>query len=36
VGTYSSMFIAGPLLVTWEKKEWGLIAQRIRTLGHSG
>lgn len=22
VGTYSSLFIAGPLLVVWEKKEW--------------
>jgi len=30
VGTYSSMFIAGPLLVTWEKKEWGLMFSRIR------
>jgi preprotein translocase subunit SecF len=30
VGTYSSMFIAGPLLVTWEKKEWRLVANRIR------
>jgi len=30
IGTYSSMFIAGPLLVTWEKKEWRLVAGRIR------
>jgi len=30
VGTYSSMFIAGPLLVTWEKKEWALTLSRIR------
>jgi len=30
VGTYSSMFIAGPLLVTWEKREWGLVLSRIR------
>ena len=30
VGTYSSMFIAGPLLVTWEKREWGLVLNRIR------
>ncbi len=30
VGTYSSMFIAGPLLVTWEKKDWGMMFGRIR------
>ena len=24
-GTYSSLFIAGPLLVVWEKKEWGRL-----------
>jgi len=24
-GTYSSIFIAGPLLVVWEKKEWGQL-----------
>ncbi len=30
VGTYSSVFIAGPLLVTWEKGEWGLMVSRIR------
>jgi preprotein translocase subunit SecF len=30
IGTYSSMFIAGPLLVTWEKREWGLVLSRIR------
>ncbi len=30
VGTYSSMFIAGPLLVTWERREWGLVLSRIR------
>ena len=24
-GTYSSLFIAGPLLVVWEKKEWGQL-----------
>ncbi|MFW6056610.1 MAG: protein translocase subunit SecF [Chloroflexota bacterium] len=30
IGTYSSMFIAGPLLVTWEKKEWGEIVERLR------
>lgn len=30
VGTYSSMFIAGPLLVTWEKREWGQVLNRLR------
>jgi preprotein translocase subunit SecF len=30
VGTYSSMFIAGPLLVTWERKEWGLLTRQLR------
>lgn len=30
VGTYSSMFIAGPLLVTWEKREWGEVVERLR------
>ena len=24
-GTYSSLFVAGPLLVTWEKREWGQL-----------
>ncbi|GAI23175.1 unnamed protein product, partial [marine sediment metagenome] len=24
-GTYSSMCIAGQLLVVWEKKEWGRL-----------
>jgi len=24
-GTYSSLFIAGPLLVVWEKREWGKL-----------
>ena len=24
-GTYSSLFIAGPLMVTWEKGEWGQL-----------
>ena len=24
-GTYSSLFIAGPLLVVWEKREWGQL-----------
>lgn len=36
VGTYSSMFIAGPLLVTWEKREWGLVLNRIRSLRQAG
>lgn len=31
VGTYSSMFIAGPLLVTWEKREWRLVLSRLRS-----
>ncbi len=31
VGTYSSMFIAGPLLVTWEKREWGQVLARLRS-----
>jgi len=30
VGTYSSMFIAGPLLVTWEKSEWADVVDRLR------
>ncbi len=30
IGTYSSLFLAGPLLVTWEKREWGLVFSRIR------
>jgi len=30
IGTYSSMFIAGPLLVTWEKREWAVVLSRIR------
>jgi preprotein translocase subunit SecF len=30
VGTYSSMFIAGPLLVTWEKREWSATVSRLR------
>ena len=29
VGTYSSVFIAGPLLVTWEKREWGQVVESI-------
>jgi len=29
VGTYSSVFIAGPLLVTWEKREWGQVVSSI-------
>lgn len=36
VGTYSSMFIAGPLLVTWEKREWGLVLSRIRAARQTG
>ncbi|MBN1151666.1 MAG: protein translocase subunit SecF [Dehalococcoidia bacterium] len=32
VGTYSSMFIAGPLLVTWEKREWGQVLNRLRSV----
>jgi preprotein translocase subunit SecF len=31
VGTYSSMFIAGPLLVTWEKREWRQVLARLRS-----
>ena len=30
VGTYSSLFIAGPLLVTWEKREWRTVLSRLR------
>ncbi len=30
VGTYSSLFIAGPLLVTWEKREWRTALSRLR------
>ncbi len=29
IGTYSSMFIAGPLLVTWERREWGMVLNHI-------
>jgi len=35
VGTYSSMFIAGPLLVTWEKDEWSEVFSRLRLARHS-
>ncbi len=35
VGTYSSMFIAGPLLVTWEKREWGQVLARLRSSRQS-
>ena len=35
VGTYSSMFIAGPLLVTWEKREWGQVLARLRSARQS-
>jgi len=31
VGTYSSVFIAGPLLVTWEKHEWNKVAEGIKS-----
>ncbi len=36
VGTYSSMFVAGPLLVTWEKKEWVLTLSRLRGARQAG
>ena len=29
-GTYSSLFIAGPLLVVWEKKEWGELMPFVK------
>lgn len=29
-GTYSSLFIAGPLLVVWEKKEWGKLMPFVK------
>ncbi|GAH57418.1 unnamed protein product, partial [marine sediment metagenome] len=32
-GTYSSLFIAGPLLVTWEKGEWRKLFSRIPSAG---
>jgi len=32
-GTYSSLFIAGPLLVTWEKGEWRKLFSRIPSVG---
>ncbi|HHE41573.1 MAG TPA: protein translocase subunit SecF [Dehalococcoidia bacterium] len=35
IGTYSSMFIAGPLLVTWEKGEWGEVLSRLRSGGQA-
>ncbi len=36
IGTYSSLFIAGPLLVTWERREWGQVISRIRTANQPG
>ncbi len=36
IGTYSSLFIAGPLLVTWERREWGQLVNRIRTAHQPG
>jgi len=35
VGTYSSVFIAGPLLVTWEKHEWKQVLATLRTARES-
>jgi len=35
VGTYSSVFIAGPLLVTWEKHEWKQVVATIRAARES-
>jgi len=32
-GTYSSLGIAGPLLVVWEKGEWGQLLSRLRLPG---
>lgn len=32
-GTYSSLGIAGPLLVVWEKGEWGQLLSRLRLSG---
>lgn len=32
-GTYSSLFIAGPLLVTWEKGEWRKLFSRAPSAG---
>ncbi len=29
-GTYSSLFIAGPLLVVWEKREWGELMPFVK------
>lgn len=36
IGTYSSLFIAGPLLVTWERREWGQLWNRIRAAHQPG
>ncbi len=36
IGTYSSLFLAGPLLVTWEKREWRLVFSRIRAAVQPG
>jgi len=35
VGTYSSVFIAGPLLVTWEKHEWKQVLATLRATRES-
>ncbi|MBN1857272.1 MAG: protein translocase subunit SecF [Dehalococcoidia bacterium] len=35
VGTYSSVFIAGPLLVTWEKHEWKQVVATLRAVRDS-
>lgn len=35
VGTYSSVFIAGPLLVTWEKHEWKQVVATLRAARES-
>jgi len=29
-GTYSSLFIAGPLLVIWEKREWSKLFSFVK------
>jgi len=37
VGTYSSIFVAGPLLVVWEKGEWGgFLPRRSRAVSTKG
>ena len=35
-GTFSSLFIAPPLLVVWEKGEWGRFVRWLPIVGASG